>query len=137
MEKIIENGTEVFIFNYARGTYGEYPGVDNYIKGTIISSKSSGDLSYHGSPWEIQIYEVLGEDNEKYYGPYGSGLMYSHFFRTREDHIDWIERLIERNNSKIKEISAENDSYRAKIDSLIAEGRDKPYVYQKVNKNEH
>jgi len=57
---IIPNGTEVLIFKYIREW--DKQNEENYIIGTIQSSKTSDDLSYHGSPWYEQIYEVLGQD---------------------------------------------------------------------------
>lgn len=58
--KIIPNGTEVLIYKYVREWNKQDD--ENYIVGIVQSSKTSDDLSYHGSPWYEQIYEVLGED---------------------------------------------------------------------------
>ena len=79
MEKIIPNGTEVLIFKYIR-EWGPNQDDENYTVGTIQSSKTSDDLSVHGSPYYVQIYEVLGTDGKKYIGTYGTGLIGNSFF---------------------------------------------------------
>lgn len=100
---IIPNGTEVLIFEYIR-EWGPRQDDENYIsKGIIKSSKQSEDLSYHGSPCYIQIYEVLGEDGKKYTGTYGNGsvLIGNMFFRTKEHQINVLNLKISDNEEKI------------------------------------
>ena len=57
-EKLLPNGTEVFIFKYIR-EWGLNQDNENYIRGTIQNSKLTGDLSNHGSIWEKYFYTVL------------------------------------------------------------------------------
>lgn len=117
MKKVLENGTRVLIFKYVRGWS---PNQDNehYISGVIKSSKLSDDLSCHGSPYYEQIYFVLGDDGEEYYGVYGRGLLGNAFFRTIEDHITYLETEISQNNNQIKKLENINNRYKEIINDL-------------------
>ena len=107
MEKIIENGTEVLIFKYTSGC-GLNQDMKHYIRGTIIKSVMSEDLSYHGSPWNVINYTVLGEDEIEYFGNYGNHTLGNSFFMTEEDYICYLNRKIKHNKEKIIEIENEN-----------------------------
>lgn len=119
---IIPNGTEVLIFKYIR-EWGPNQDDENYIIGTAQSSKTSDDLSYYGSPWYEQIYEVLGEDGKRYIGTYDSGLIGNSFFRTKEDHISILKRRINNNEQKILKLKEKNDRYFRKIITLENESK--------------
>ena len=114
---IIPNGTEVLIFKYVR-EWGSNQNDENYILGTVQSSKISDDLSCHGSPWYEQIYEVLGEDGKIYRGNYGSGLIGNCFFRTKEDHINFLKRKITNNEHEMLKFQEKNDRYYREIIKL-------------------
>ena len=62
-EKVLPNGTEVFIFKYIR-EWGLNQDDANYIKGRIQNSQLTEDLSYHGTEWRKVFYTVLGEDGK-------------------------------------------------------------------------
>ena len=115
--KIMPNGTKVLIFKYIR-EWGPVQDEKNYIIGTIQSSKTSDDLSIHGSSWYEQIYEVLGEDGNTYTGNYGAGFVGNSYFRTIEDHIIVLTRRIEDNNKEITKIQEENDVFVRQISKL-------------------
>ena len=108
MEKMLENGTEVLIFKYISG-WGLNQDIKHYIRGTIIKSEMSKDLSHHGSPWNVINYTVLGEDEIEYFGNYGHHTLGSSFFMTEEDYVCYLNRKIELNNEKIIEIENENN----------------------------
>ena len=123
MEKILQYGEEVLIFK-ASNNMKE----DEYIKGKVISSRESEDLSHHGSPWYEEIYDVRGEDGHIYTGTYnrdiiGKGI----FFRTSEDHTNHLQEKINKNYRKIYDINCENDTYREIINSLkeLSNSKDK------------
>ena len=82
MKEIIPNGTDVLIF-IDNKNYNEKTSEINFIKGKIISSKQSDDLSYHGSPWYEQIYTALGENGEEYKATYGSAVINNTFITIR------------------------------------------------------
>lgn len=114
MEKILQYDEEVLIFKVSNNMKE-----NEYIKGTVISSRESEDLSHHGSPWYEEIYDVRGEDGHIYTGTYnrdiiGKGI----FFRTPEDHINHLQEKINKNYRKIYDINCENDTYRKIINSL-------------------
>ena len=101
-ENIIANGTEVYVFNrYGHETKPQ-------TKGVIVRSKDSGDLSEHGSSWSVQVYEVLGEDGIKYFGVYGNRFLYDNYFRTKENFINYLNRLINHNNEEIDKLKEKN-----------------------------
>ena len=108
MEKILSNGTEVLIFKYI-SAWGPNQDDENYIIGTIQSSKKSNDLSIHGSSYTVQVYEVLGNDGRIYIGTYGSGLIGNSFFRTLEDHIKALKSKISRNEEQIMKLEVKNN----------------------------
>lgn len=114
---IIPNGTEVLIFKYFRER-GPYQDDENYIYGIIKSSRSSDDLSYHGTSWYEQIYEVLGEDGKRYVGTCGRGLIGNSFFRTKEDHIKILKCKICDNEEEILKLNEINHNYVNKINEL-------------------
>lgn len=121
--KIIENGTEVLIFKYI-SQRGIRQNEDNYILGEVISSEKSHDLSYHGSPYHVQIYQVIGEDGMLYRGSYDTGTIGNSYFRTKEDHIKKLYQRVEQNNQNIQKLATQNNEYYEKIKEI--EG------YQKV-----
>ena len=100
-ENIIANGTEVYVFNrYGHETKPQ-------TKGVIVRSKDSGDLSQHGSSWSVQVYYVQGDDGIKYFGAYGNNL-YDYYFRTKENYINYLNRLINHNNEEIEKLKEKN-----------------------------
>lgn len=124
---ILPNGTEVLIFKYIR-EWGPNQDDENYIIGTVQSSKTSDDLSYHGSPWYEQIYEVLGEDGNLYIGTYGRGLIGNSFFRTKEDHISVLMRRINNNEQEISKLKEKNNIYVREINNLEDSLRNSNYI---------
>lgn len=120
MEKIIPNGTEVLIFKYVR-EWGPNQDDENYIVGTIKSSRMSDDMSIHGSLKCVQIYEVLGEDGNRYIGTYGNGIIGNSFFRTKEDHIKILKRKQSTNREKILKLQEKNFEYDKQIGLLEKE----------------
>lgn len=107
MNKIIPSGTEVLIFNYIR-EWGPNQNEDNFIFGTVIDSKNTDFDSIHGSPWNIQVYIVLGEDGKIYKGTYNTGIASSFYFRTMDDHIKRLYSKISSNCEMINNIKEDN-----------------------------
>lgn len=114
--EIIPNRTEVLIFKYIRERNKQDE--EHYLIGTIQTSRTSDDLSYHGSPWYVQIYEVLGEDENIYVGCYGTGIIGSYYFRTIDDHIRVLKNRINDNEQEILKIQEKNDRYFIQIKEL-------------------
>lgn len=121
---IIPNGTELLIFKYVR-KWGPNQNDENYIIGTVQSSKISDDLSCHGSPWYEQIYEVLGEDGNIYIGTYGRGIIGNSFFRTKEDQISILRNRITNNEQEMLKFKEKNDIYFKQIIELENKSKQK------------
>ena len=112
-EKIVPNGTEVFIFNYISSWDDQ--DYEHFIKGTIKSSEWSDDLSHHGSSWYRRIYTVIGEDGREYIGCYGNGLLGSSFFMTKNHYLAYLQRQIDRNQESINKLVEKNEAINKKI----------------------
>ena len=115
-EKIIPNKTEVLIFS----KYGHK--TKPIMKGIIVNSKDSGDLSVHGSSWSVQIYEVLGDDGVKYFGTQEDGF-YDYYFRTRENYVDYLNQLINHNNDEINKLKEKNKELKELIKNEYLENK--------------
>ena len=90
----------------------------HYIKGKIINSDQSDDLSAHGSVWTEQVYKVLGEDDNIYVGCYGNGVIGNCFIRTVEDYKKRLNSKINLNEEKMEKLEEENKTYKKIIDDL-------------------
>ena len=110
MDKIISNGTEVLIFSENKNNDSKILEKKKSIKGVIISSKKSEDLSYHGSPWYEQIYTVLGDNGKTYEATYGSAnsLIGNVYILTVDHYIKYINHLIEENNKIFSLLKSKN-----------------------------
>ena len=126
--EIIPNGTEVLIFKYIRERNKQDE--EHYLIGTIQTSRTSDDLSYHGSPWYEQIYEVLGEDGKRYIGTYGTGIIRNSYFRTIDDHIRVLKNRINDNEQEILKIQEKNDRYFMQIKKLEKSSKNKNKTVQ-------
>ena len=125
-EIIIPNGTKVLIFS--KYGYSTKP----RMKGVIVDSEDSGDLSEHGSPWSVQIYEVLGDDGITYI----CGSIGDYYFRTEQDYIKYLNSLIAGNNRAIKNLQKNNIELKELMKINWFEEKDrvqeeKPKVYSK------
>lgn len=118
METILQYGEEVLIFKVSNNMKE-----DEYIKGKVINSRESEDLSHHSSSsWYETIYDVRGEDGYLYTGTYNRDYIDKYvFFRTPEDHIKYLQEKINKNYRKIYDINCENDTYTETINNLRQE----------------
>ena len=105
-EKVFGNGTEVLIFKYMEGWRNQ--DTEHFIRGTIVHSEKSGDISYCGNPLYVMNYTVLGEDGNKYFGNMGHHIFGESFFMTREMYINHLVSILVDNESKIEKINEEN-----------------------------
>ena len=118
MDKVLPNGEEVLIFHIYNNEERK-----EYIKGKILSSRESNDLSFHSSSsWYETIYEVIGENGYLYTGTYNHDYIGKYiFFRTPDDHIKYLQEKINANYKKIYDINCENNTYRETINKLRQE----------------
>ena len=113
MEERLKNGEEVLIFRNVSDIYEQ--SLSDFIRGIIIDSKKSKNLSYKGKPFYTWVYVVLGEDKKEYECSNGMiiyGLDYmmkpldylKKIRKTLLDNIHEIERLENINKSLVKTI---------------------------------
>ena len=121
MDETLNIGDEVLIFKYIR-EWGINQDDEHYIKGIVLKSKMSDDLSYHGSPWCVMNYTVLGEDGKEYFGNYRNPNLGDSFFMTQVDYINYLERKIARNEEKILEINKKNKKIQKMIENVQKKG---------------
>ena len=119
MNNILKNGEEVLIFDAINSSPELVD--DKYIKGVIISSFESDDLSMHGSAWYEQVYNVLGEDEQVYIGTYGRAILGTSYFRTVEDYKKYLNNKIDFNNRTIETLNDRNSKYLDIISSFEKE----------------
>lgn len=124
MKEIIPNGTEVLVF-IDNKNYNQKLSEIDFVKGKIISSKESDDLSYHGSPWYEQIYTVLGEDGKEYKATHRMAVINNTFIRTIEDHIGYIKLAMKENLKKIDDLKNKNNLLYDTMNELINYNREK------------
>ena len=136
MQEIIPNGTEVLIFCNLQIGIPTRKDELNYIKGKIVSSELSDDLSYHGSPWYEQIYTVIGEDGNTYMATQNIANYGVFFIRTISDYIKRINYFIEKNNDEINKLNKENEELNEKLHSLIKQ-ENKTSTYIPSNDSEN
>lgn len=117
MDKELNIGDEVLVFKYIR-EWGLNQDYEHYVRGNVVKSEMSDDLSYHGSPWCVMNYTVLGEDGIEYFGNYKHPTLGNSFFMTQEDYIHYLERKIANNQEKMLEINKENQNIQQMIESV-------------------
>lgn len=122
MDKELNIGDEVLIFKYIT-EWGLHQDYEHFIKGIIVKSEISDDLSYHGSPWYKMNYTVLGEDGKKYFGNYKHPHLGNSFFMTKEDYIYYLKNKLINNKEKILEITTENKKIQEMINSIQMEDK--------------
>lgn len=118
MKEIIENGTQVFIL-YDSKNYYRKEDETKFVKGIVIDSELSDDLSYHGSPWYVQIYTVLGEDGNEYTATHPSAYIGSYFIRTTEEQIKHMKYVISKNKEKIESIEGQNKELEESLNLIL------------------
>ena len=117
MDNLIKNGDEVLVFNYLSKSKNS-ENMKHYIKGKVLSSNLSHDLSVHGSAHYERIYTVLGDDGKYYIGTYGMAWVGNYFILSIEGYISYLKCAISSNNKTIETIQRENDSYKEILNNL-------------------
>lgn len=117
MDKELNIGDEVLIFNYIP-EWGIQQNYEQFIKGKVIKSEMSDNLSYHGSSWHVKNYRVLGEDDKEYYGNYKHPHLGNSFFMTIEDYIYYLKSKIINNKEEILKLNIENRKYNSLIRTI-------------------
>ena len=134
MDKIIPNGEEVLIFYDFKGQ-SRGANEREFVKGVVVNSRESNDLSYHGSAWYEQIYNVIDENGRNYEATYGNAYVGSFFIRTIEHHMSVIKSKIADNNEEICALNKENGELNATLEELARMKKEKegPVMGLKMN----
>ena len=105
------------------------------MKGVVVNSRESNDLSYHGSAWYEQIYNVIDENGRNYEATYGNAYVGSFFIRTIEHHMSVIKSKIADNNEEICALNKENGELNATLEELARMKKEKegPVMGLKMN----
>lgn len=117
MEKQLNIGDEVLIFNYIP-EWSPNQDMTRYKIGHVIEKKLSHDLSYHGSPWCVMNYTIIGNDGRKYFGNYIHPTLGDSFFMKEEDYIEYLKQEIIYKQNKIYEIQKEIIEIQERIESV-------------------
>ena len=98
---------------------------ENYIKGTVIETLVSKELSNHGNEVDTDLYKVIGENGKIYFGTYKSSIVVAEYvdLLTMEDYIVYLKKVKNNNITKINSIL----DYNKKIDSFIEKQNIKGY----------
>ena len=98
---------------------------ENYIKGTVIETLVSKELSNHGNEVDTDLYKVIGENGKIYFGTYKSSIVVAEYvdLLTMEDYIVYLKKVKNNNITKINSIL----DYNKKIDSFIEKQNIKKY----------
>ena len=122
MEEIIPNGTEVLIFESPRHSYSGYSITDErwetFIRGVVRKTYFSDDLSYHGSPEYVRLYEVIGEDGHTYKVSHFEHYAFNSYCLTIEEQIAHLKKQIIRNKSTIIEKQEKLNQEIAQIEAI-------------------
>ena len=106
MEKIIENGTEVLLFQ--NGDEVQIPKNYSFIRGIVINSEQKEYDCMHGSPLIKQIYTVQDENGKIYYPVYKNAVN-GFYIRTIEEELNYVREIIPKEIQKLKKLEEEID----------------------------
>ncbi len=121
--KKLKTGDKVLVFEKYENM--NYLDNENYIKGTVIETLVSKELSNHGNEVDTNLYKVIGENGKIYFGTYKSSIVVAEYvdLLTMEDYIVYLKKVKNNNITKINSIL----DYNKKIDSFIEKQNIKKY----------
>ncbi len=129
-KNVYEKGTEVLIFKFVSGWKEQDMG--HFIKGKIIGSEISDNISYSQKPLYVINYKVLGEDGHTYLGNMEGHVLGDCFFMTREMYIEFLNKCIVSNEEKINDLVDKNNRIKNIIESMKLGEFDSSQVYSKT-----
>ena len=115
MEKDLQIGDEVLIFNYDSKLYKQDD--SNYVKGHILSinnniSKLEKDLG-------IKTYKVLGEDGIIYVGSLNKAFAGNSIIRTKLGYLNYIREKIRIIEDELEKLEIEKDRYLSMLLNIL------------------
>lgn len=120
MDKIIPNGEEVLLFHKTQDIHHRNVNKTKYIKGVVISSRDSENLSYHGSEWYERIYTVIDDEGRNYEATHNGAYVGPFYIRTIKEHIVNLKEAIQDNYDKMKELYVDNEIISKSLQELIS-----------------
>lgn len=90
MKNELNVGDKVLVFEYVR-SLGINQNYNSFINGEVVKKELSHNLAYHGSPWHVINYTVLGEDGNIYYGNYNEPVLGDSFFLKKEHYLKYLK----------------------------------------------
>ena len=116
MEERLKNGEEVLIFRNVSDIYEQNE--NEFIKGTIIDSFMSKNLSYNKKPFYVWIYKVCGEDHKIYECANGMIIYGTDYMMRPIDYLKKIRSMLLDNHHEIERLEEINKSLIKTINSL-------------------
>lgn len=120
MDKIIPNGEEVLLFRESQDIHHRNVNKTKYIKGVVVSSKDSENLSYHGSEWYERIYTIIDDEGKSYEATHNIAYIGPFYIRTIKEHIVNLREAIQDNYDKMRELYADNEIISKSLEELIS-----------------
>ena len=120
MDKIIPNGEEVLLFRESQDIHHRNVNKTKYIKGVVVSSKDSENLSYHGSEWYERIYTIIDDEGKSYEATHNIAYIGPFYIRTMKEHIVNLREAIQDNYDKMRELYADNEIISKSLEELIS-----------------
>ena len=120
MDKIIPNGEEVLLFRESQDIHHRNVNKTKYIKGVVVSSKDSENLSYHGSEWYERIYTIIDDEGKSYEVTHNIAYIGPFYIRTIKEHIVNLREAIQDNYDKMRELYADNEIISKSLEELIS-----------------
>ena len=110
MNEIVPNGEIVYVFyGCERAEDKDYT---RFKRGKVVNSYQSDDLSYHGSSWYVQVYELVLEDGSRIKCTNGTvyNFISNRYFLTTDQYLNVINYNITQNLDKINELKKRNEA---------------------------
>ena len=134
MDKIIPNGEEVLLFRESQDIHHRNVNKTKYIKGVVVSSKDSENLSYHGSEWYERIYTIIDDEGKSYEVTHNIAYIGPFYIRTIKEHIVNLREAIQDNYDKMRELYADNEIISKSLEELISLEREEEGPTRKLEK---
>ena len=116
MEERLANGEEVLIFRNVSDIYEQ--SLSDFIRGIIIDSKKSKNLSYRGKPFYTWVYVVLGEDKKEYECSNGMIIYGLDYMMKPIDYLKKIRKTLLDNAYEIDRLKSINKKLAKTIDNI-------------------
>ena len=115
----------------------ERDGLEKFIKGTVIGIKESVDIAYHGSPWKVKVYEVLGEDGKIHSGSHQYSLVGDSYFYKPEEYVRYLKQKERRNDEAIQRLLNKKEELRRIVEIIEKKKHKKIVIVKPILENDN